>query len=184
MPQHPTNDEIQDEIEDLYAAIDGRGCPTNADIQDEIEFLHVAMNMRRRANGNWNSPWAFRIGPVLQIPLLWMFDKSMHGYPFNTVEGLALGFGAFHQCSPEIRAAWDPWFNVARSMFGEDVLIPRHVRIGLGGLEHKRQMQQFVAITLEYFDDLLAHPDPQRSGLIEQRHTDMMSTMEHRMDEI
>jgi hypothetical protein len=179
MPPRPTNDET------LHPKIarDMPPRPTDDEIRDEIKYLHTAIDMRRRASGNWNSPWAFRVGPVLQIPLLWMFDDSTYGYPFNTAESLALGFNAFHQCSSETRAAWDPWFEAARLKFGADVLIPRHVRIGLGGLQHKCQMEKFVAITLEYFDDIVAPQDPLRSGVIEHRHTDMMITMENRMDQ-
>jgi hypothetical protein len=157
---------------------------THDEIQKEIKHLNAAIDMTRRACGNWNSPWAFRVGPVLRIPLLWMFDHSTNGFPFNTAETLALGFDAFHQCPAENRVVWEPWFAAARLKFGADVLIPRHIRIGLGGLTHKRQMEHFVAITLEYFDDLIAPQNTLRSIQIEHRHTEMLVTMEDRMDDI
>jgi hypothetical protein len=157
--------------------------PTNDEIQDEIKYLHAATEMRRRGGGNWNSPWAFRVGSVLQAPLLLMFDDATNGYPFNTTESLALGFDAFQQCSSETRAEWDPWFEAARLNFGADVLIPHQVRVGLGSLEHKHQMEQFVALTLEYFDDLVAPKHPLcSSSQIEHRYTDMITAMENRMD--
>jgi hypothetical protein len=158
--------------------------PTNDEIRDEIRYIHASTELRRNANGNWNSPWAFRVGAVMQTPLLWMFDDSTNGYPFNTAERLELGFDAFQQCSLETRAAWDPWFEAARLNFEADVLIPNRVRVGLGSLEHKRQMELFVAITLEYFDDLQKRGNSLRSGQIKRDYTEMMTTMENRMDRI
>jgi hypothetical protein len=152
-------------------------------LDNEIQLINAQVAERRRAGGNWNSPWAFRVSTVVQVPLLKMFDDSTIGYPFNTVEGLELGLDAFSKCSSEIHALWNPWFVAARFLFGVDVLIPSRVRAG----ERRLQMEQSVAVTLEYFDYIhqrchpTATPENSRNG-IQSVYSEMMQKLENQMD--
>ena len=162
----------------------------------EMDEISIMVEQRRRHDANWNSPWAFRVGPVIQQLLRRRLDESTAGYPFNTPESLELGLDALNRCPLETRILWHPWFEAARLLFHADVLISRRMRENLvhspsplDGKKWREQVQYSAVVALEYFDYVKARCNPvmelanmQRGVEIRSEYSHMLHRMENWMD--